>query len=338
VTRVPRPDFSHLFSLSGPFGTFEHADHARPRVEHGYCTDDVARVLLVSSREDEPTLELRQLATSSLEFLRGAQGSDGRFKNRRTASGVWRGVATDEDCWGRAVWSLGTAIARSTDETLVDGARKLFDRSVGITSASPRAMAFATFGAAEVLDRDPENEKALALVAAAAALLDRPERIKGWHWCEDRLAYANAALPEAMMVAGALLGNDRLVETGVRQLTWLLDMATFEGHLSVTPAQGRSPDVAVERFDQQPIEVAALSEACLRANALTGDVEWIKGHELAIQWFLGDNDVGVPMFCADTGGGYDGLTASGPNLNQGAESTIALLTTLQQARQFELAL
>ncbi len=30
-----------------------------------------------------------------------------------------------------------------------------------------------------------------------------------------------------------------------------------------------------------------------------------------------------------TGGGYDGLTATGPNLNQGAESTLAFVTTMQ---------
>ena len=56
-----------------------------------------------------------------------------------------------------------------------------------------------------------------------------------------------------------------------------------------------------------------------------------------MRWFLGENDIGAPMYDPVTGGGYDGLTATGPNLNQGAESTIALLTTLQQARHFELA-
>lgn len=338
MTQAPSPDYSHLLALSGPFGTFEHADHARPRVEHGYCTDDVARVLLVASREVEPTFELRQLASSSLEFLRSAQAPDGRFKNRRTSSGAWRGVATDDDCWGRALWSLGTVIVRSSDPNLVAEATDLFERSIGVVSSSPRSMAFATFGAAEVLRSDPENEGVLAFVDAAAAALDRPERIDGWHWSEDRLAYANAALPEAMMIAGTVTGNDRLVETALSQLTWLLDMSSLEGHLSVTPAEGRAPNVAPKRFDQQPIEVAAMSEACVRANELTGDTEWVKGHELAVQWFLGANDIGAPMFDSNTGGGYDGLTATGPNLNQGAESTIALLTTLQQARLLEPAL
>jgi uncharacterized protein YyaL (SSP411 family) len=335
--RAPKPDFAHLLSLSGPYGTYEHADHAKARVEHGYCTDDVARALLVASRESEPSFDLCQLASSSLEFLRDAQALDGRVINRRSSSGAFFGPATAEDCWGRTIWALGTVIARSSEDNLVDEATQLFERSIRVASPSLRAMAFATFGAAEVLNVDPANEGAHALIIASAALLDRPEPIEGWRWCENQLSYANAALPEAMMAAGAIVGNDRLIENGLRQLQWLLDMATSEGYLSVTPAEGRSPKVAAKKFDQQPIEVAAISEACLRANVLTGDVEWTKGHELAVQWFLGDNDLGTPMFDPDTGGGFDGLTATGPNLNQGAESTIALLTTLQQARHFEMA-
>jgi hypothetical protein len=338
VTRVPKPDFAHLLSLGGPHGTFEHADHSRARVEHGYCTDDVARVLLVTARESDPSIELRQLAQSSLDFLRSAQDANGRVINRRAASGAFVGPATDEDCWGRTVWALGTVVARSSESDLVDEATQLFNRSGDVVAPSLRTMAFAVFGAIEVLNADPANEAARALAVAAAELLDRPEPIRGWHWCEDRLTYANAALPEAMIVAGSIVGNDRLVESGLRQLTWLLDMASSDGHLSVTPAEGRLPNATPKKFDQQPIEVAAISEACLRAHALTGDAEWIKGHGLAVQWFLGDNDIGVPMFDPNTGGGYDGLTATGPNLNQGAESTIALLTTLQQAHHFELAL
>jgi hypothetical protein len=294
-------------------------------------------VLLVVSRESDPSSELCQLAWSSLEFLRGAQARDGRFTNRRAKSGAWLGDATSDDCWGRAIWSLGTAIARSGDGDLVNAATELFRRSIRVVSPSLRATAFAAFGAAEVLAVDPSNEEARAMVRSASTLLDRPEPIDGWLWCEDHLAYANAALPEAMLVTGSTVGNDRLVDTGLRQLKWLLDMASSQGHLSVTSARGRRPNEAPERFDQQPIEVAAMSDACLRAFALTGDDAWIKGHELAVRWFLGENDVGTPMYCTDSGGGYDGLTPTGPNLNQGAESTIALLTTMQQARDFELA-
>lgn len=57
--QTPQPNFSHLLSLSGPYGTFEHAEYARARVESGYCTDDVARALLVSVRETNASSDVQ---------------------------------------------------------------------------------------------------------------------------------------------------------------------------------------------------------------------------------------------------------------------------------------
>ena len=62
---------------------------------------------------------------------------------------------------------------------------------------------------------------------------------------------------------------------------------------------------------------------------MTGDDTWRAGVDLAIDWFAGKNDVSAMMWDPDTSGGYDGLTPTGPNLNQGAESTLALISTLQ---------
>jgi len=65
---------------------------------------------------------------------------------------------------------------------------------------------------------------------------------------------------------------------------------------------------------------------------VTGDTEWRYGVDLAVDWFAGANDVGVMMSDPVSGGGFDGLTPDGPNLNQGAESTIALISTMQHRR------
>jgi hypothetical protein len=43
------------------------------------------------------------------------------------------------------------------------------------------------------------------------------------------------------------------------------------------------------------------------------------------------------MWDPDSGGGYDGLHADGANLNQGAESTLALISTLQHGRRLARA-
>jgi hypothetical protein len=96
---------------------------------------------------------------------------------------------------------------------------------------------------------------------------------------------------------------------------------------------GAAPDDRRPAFDQQPIEVAALADACSRAGALTSDDRWAAGVAQAVDWFLGDNDAQAPMWDPNSGGGYDGLRADGPNLNQGAESTLCLISTLQHGRR-----
>ncbi len=334
---VPSPNFSHLLAMTGPFGTFEHADHDVARVEHGYCTDDVARVLLVVVREPLVTGALLRLAESSMEFLRLAQAPSGEFTNRRLVSGAWWGEPSTEDCWGRAMWALGTTIALAPSPGLVSEAHQLFERGAKTRSSWPRSMAWAVIGAVEVLHVEPGNRGAHDLLMAGLNVLDRGEVSRDWQWPEGRLTYANAALAEAVIAAGSWLGDGRLLRMGLRQLHWLLAMETRSGHLSVTPVGGRGPRDPLRLFDQQPIEVAAIAEACVRAYDVAGDRQWLTGLDRAVAWFMGDNDADAVMFDMTSGGGYDGLTPHGPNLNQGTESTVALLSTLQHARRFALS-
>jgi hypothetical protein len=79
--------------------------------------------------------------------------------------------------------------------------------------------------------------------------------------------------------------------------------------------------------------VAALADACARAYAIDGHGWWAQGIELAVAWFLGDNDSRTPMYDRVSGGGFDGLERFGRNENQGAESTLAVLSTFQRARR-----
>jgi hypothetical protein len=198
-------------------------------------------------------------------------------------------------------------------------------------------MAFAALGASEFLRVTPNHDVARQLLNGAVAVLDRENVSDHWRWPEERLTYANAILPEALIAAGVYLGYERIVERGLEQLRWLLEMETPRGHLSVIPSGGRGPDESDKIFDQQPIEVAAMADACVRASNLTGDPWWQQGRQLCELWFMGHNDAGVVMFDTDTGGGYDGLTADGPNLNQGAESSLAVLSTFQHARRVAMA-
>jgi hypothetical protein len=132
-----------------------------------------------------------------------------------------------------------------------------------------------------------------------------------------------------MIAAGVALDRPALVDDGLELLAWLLEHESSEGHMSVTPVGGAGPGDARPGFDQQPIEVAALADACVRAARLSSAERWRVGLESAVAWFLGDNDAGTPMWDPVSGGGYDGLRADGPNLNQGAESTLAFIATMQ---------
>ena len=193
-------------------------------------------------------------------------------------------------------------------------------------------MAFAALGAAEVLSVDPDDESARTLLSDAADVLTAAGPSAGWSWPEPRLTYANAALPESMIAAGSALERPALLRRGLDLLEWLVDRETRQGHLSVTPVGGSGPDDHGPGFDQQPIEVAALADACARAKAVDDNPEWGDGIAAAAGWFLGRNDAGVVMWDPTTGGGFDGLEVGGANLNQGTESTLALLSTQQHAR------
>ena len=330
---APEPNFGHLISMTDARGTFEHALFSEPRPEHGYCTDDMARVLVVATREPDAASAVRDLALLSVRFLQEALDAQGKCRNRMDQNGVWEDRPALDDCWGRSIWGLGTAASRSDDLLTAELSRNGLERAMSQRSRWPRATAFAALGAANVLSVDPDNTAARNLLSDAADSMTGPSHDAAWPWPEPRLTYANATLPEAMIAAGSVLDRPVLLSRGLDLLDWLFARETRHGHLSVTPVGGSGPADRAPGFDQQPIEVAALADACALALDVDGSRRWADGITAATDWFLGDNDGGVLMWDPHTGGGLDGLQRCGANLNQGTESTLAFLSTMQQARR-----
>lgn len=320
----------HLERLSNEHGLFEHAKGIHRRVEHGLCTDDNARMLVVVSRESD-TGTARRLGRLALGFVLAAQDTDGRTRNRMDARGLWTDEAGVEDCWGRGLWALGTVAARHADPAVRRSAQIGFDRGAGQRSPWTRAMAFAALGAAAVLRSDPQHIAARSLLNDTLVLVG-PPLSDAWPWPEARLTYANAALAESVIACGVALDRPRETARGLAMLAWLLEIETRDGHLSVVGVGGRGPGTDGPQFDQQPIEVAAMADACTRACEVTGHGLWLRGVALAADWFAGNNDTGLPMYDDISGGGFDGLHEERVNLNQGAESTLAFISTMQRAR------
>jgi hypothetical protein len=333
----PTPPFRHLIRITDRIGPIERSEGIVPRREHGYRVDDAACGLMIVCREPSPRDELVTLGRRYLHFLAQAQGPNGGFRDHLGYDRRWKGEPATGDSWGRALQGLGTAAARGPVAAIRGESLARFDSGAQLRSEVPHAMAFAALGAAEVLSVLPGHAAALGVITAAVGVIGDPPADPGWPWPVPRLSYANAAIAEAVIVAGWKLGDDRVLRNGLRMLDWLLAGETRKGHLSVVPAGGWGPGEPRPGFDQQPIEVAALADACARAAAVTGDTGWLSGVGLSVAWFLGDNDAKVAMLNEHTGGGHDGLGPTSRSRNQGAQSTLAMISVLQQGHRVAAA-
>ena len=334
VSRRMRPPqrsrFDHVERLSDERGLFEHASGIFRLEEPGYCTDDNARLMIVTAREAD-TGSPRRLCRLALRFVLDAQDLDGQCHNRMNAAGLWTDVVGTDDCWGYSVWGLGVMAANHPDPPIRRSALRGFNKAVRQRSLCSRSMAFAALGAADVLVSDRNHQAALTLLADTLTVIG-PLPPGPWSWPEPRLTYANATLAEAVIAAGHALDSTVDLDRGLAMLDWLLDLETTGGHLSVVGLTGRGPGELAPMYDQQPIEVAAMADACWRAAVVTGDRSWLRGVAAAARWFGGANDTGLPMFDDSSGGGFDGLQPDSVDLNQGAESALSFISTMQHAR------
>lgn len=332
LTALRDPVYSHLEALTDSRGLFEHALLDAPRPEHGYCVDDAARGLIVTVREPARTPALDRVTEVCLGFVESALDASGRSRNRMDVSGRWTDEPAVGDWWGRAVWALGTAAARAPDAGMRRRAAAAFRSAARRRSPHLHAMAFAALGGSEMLLAGSDDDRARGLVHDAIRLI-RGTKSDLWDWPEDRLRYSSGSIAEALLAGGAALQDGEALAHGLRMLEFLIATQTTGEHLSVVGIAGRSPGERSPQFDQQPVEVAALADAAARAFDITGDRTWLAAVHRAWGWFEGANDSRTAMYDPATGAGYDGLEPTGRNENRGAESTLAVLSTWQQARR-----
>jgi hypothetical protein len=128
-----------------------------------------------------------------------------------------------------------------------------------------------------------------------------------------------------------------MANAGLESLNWLANLQrSTSGHFVPIGSNGfyrKGGERA--RFDQQPVEAQAMVSACIEAYRITSDKRWHKEARRAFEWFLGRNDLNLPIYDPTTGGCRDGLHPDRPNNNQGAESTLAFLQSLLELRLSE---
>jgi hypothetical protein len=341
---LPAWRLDHLERLTDSTGIFQFADHGIPNLAEGYCTDDDARALLLTVLLEELGLDSpmsERLSTTYAAFLQFAFNAERkRFRNFLSFDRRWREDVGSDDCQGRAVWALGACVGRSKRRRLQYWAAQHFEQAVTAIAemTAPRAWAFGLLGIRDYLHR-MEGDRLIGRIreTLTTRLLDLFERNASaeWPWFEGTLAYDNARLPQAL-IAG---GDDQAVATGVRALHWLVGVQkSARGDFRPIGSNGFYPKGGEPaRFDQQPVEAQATVSACLEAYHATKDTTWLGEARTAFAWFLGRNDLGLPLYDPGTGGCYDGLLQDRVNLNQGAESTLAFLLALAEMSLLERA-
>lgn len=340
---LPSWRFDHLFRMTDSTGIFQHAIFSVPWFEHGYCTDDNARALLLTvmlEQLEEDVPEIQRVQSVSAAFLQQAfVGKTGRFRNFMAFDRRWLEEAGSEDSHGRALWALGAVVGRTVREGLQAWAASLFERALPAVHgfASPRSWAFTILGLHEylrVLDGDLlANRQRVELAERLDALFEKNAG-EDWPWCEDSVTYDNPRLAQALILAGRWTGNDAMRDRGLNALQWLMARQTGEGGIFCPIGsngfwqRGREPAL----FDQQPLEAVAAVSACIEAFNTTGDPKWKRDAFRAFDWFLGSNALRLPLYDAGTGGCFDGLQDNRVNQNQGAESTLSFLLALAEMR------
>jgi len=328
-----KPSIAAVERMSDATGMFQHAVLSVPDFRHGYCIDDNVRALMLMTAIDDLDEDVRdKWMTTYAAFVQYAWNPDKkRFRNFMNFDRTWCEDAGSEDSNGRTIWALGVTAKRATLPKHRDWAARLFDETAGIALelTSPRAQAFAMLGAAAMLSAHPGHERSRTILerfsADLADLLQETRRPE-WEWFEIVLAYDNARLPEAMIRAGVALERQELIATGLRTLDWIVGQQTSpEGRFRAvgTDSFGR-PYEGPLPFDQQPLEAQATIDACAAAFKATGDPRWVEEANRAYRWYLGQNDLDLPLATVQDGGCFDGLMPGGLNRNQGAESILAL--------------
>ena len=338
---LPEVNLDHLQVMTDHTGLLQHSVFSVPDRNHGYCTDDNARGLIAVVMnwrlfKDEA---INPLLKTYLGFLYHALNEKrGRVRNFMSYDHRWLEESGSEDSHGRTLWALGYTIAHPPNDALLGLATRLFKELINtpLTFISPRAWAFSIIGLYNYLRRfvgDARVRQILADLSEKLLQLFVKNAAEEWYWFEDILTYDNARIPQALITAGSYLEHEEMFATGLNSLQWLINVQTSPegGHLSLVGNEGWfKRDGEKARFDQQPVDAAALVDACYQAFVSTGEDSWLRKMEWAFNWFFGSNDVHQQLYDFSSGGCFDGLNPGGINQNQGGESVVSLLLALQR--------
>lgn len=330
LSDMPAYDLTHIKRLSNAVGIMQHATYATPNYHHGYCLDDNARalILLLMSYEKDKQPEDLALISTYLSYIHYTQREDGLFKNFLTYDHRFLDDVGSEDSFGRTIWALGYLFKSAPMTSFYQLGKELFFKSVPHfkNMKSIRAVAYTIIGVTYYLENQPNDE---SLIAELKGLVEfvlheyRSNSNADWKWFEKIVSYDNAILPWCLLRASTYLHDDEIKDIAFQSIDFLESVIFEQGFLSIIGNDGWYVEgQPVNKFGQQPIEVTTVVMLFHDAYVSSGEERYIGLMVKAFQWFLGNNELQLSLYDAETKGCCDGLESYGVNRNQGAESTI----------------
>jgi hypothetical protein len=320
------PDDAHVFRMTDDTGIFQHAKYTVPDPSHGYTTDDNARALIMATQMHE-TFECPKyldLVYRYMQFLlyawdgnwfRNFMGYDRKFLEQKGS----------EDCFGRCIWSLGYAKAsrslpsglRTTADWLLRAATERCRELRYIRGKSYALLGLCRWG-------NPDVEDIIRGLATDITIVFDQNSGHGWHWFEERITYCNAIIPFALLEASDAIAESCWRDIGLESLNFLLDATFRENTFYPVGCNGWLEKTGhPAEYDQQPVEACETLLTCVKAYEITGDSKYLDRAQSCLAWYTGKNSLGISLIDKDTGGCMDGITPTGPNQNEGAESLIS---------------
>ena len=345
--RLPPINTGHLENLTTGIGLLQFARYHTPDPGSGYTLDDNARALIVAAMLYKQTgaPKMLELAEKYLGFVISCQLPGGSFINYRNEDGSvsdQNNTVNLEDPNGRAIWALGylTSVGKELRLTIGERASRALERAVPNLEfiQSPRAIAFVLKG---LFYYNRSNSyahfKVFEKLSEKLAWLYKQASDKNWKWFEPYLTYANAVLPEAMLIAYRVTSQNLYKQIALESFDFLLSKIFTDRQIKVISNKGwLNKEQTTGAFGEQPIDVAYTILALNRFYTVSGNEEYAIKLKTAFNWFLGQNHLKRVIYNPSTGGCFDGLEESGVNLNQGAESTVCyLLARLTAGKYFD---
>ncbi len=341
---LPNYTLDYFKKLTDQTGIIEHSVYNIADLKEGYCLDDNARALLLMLMDY--TLngndESLRFASIYLRFIRLMQKEDGSFHNELSYAREFTDKVMSEDAFGRTMWALGYLIQHPISDSTFQFAKDAYFRAMPHFERlqSNRGIANTILGLCCAQKRYPDHGPLMQMLIVLTEKIKHrfmEESDGDWQWFEKVLSYDNALLPLALWHSYEITKNKETLRIA-DESTHFLERHGFEnGRLSLI---GNNPwfykGGEKHPYGQQPTNAMAMVMMFAQAYKVTQDERYFVRMQTSFTWFMGNNDLFIPLFDEETGACNDGLEKFGVNRNQGAESNIsynmACLTVLETYR------